>query len=431
VERLRARAVALGAILSLAPLSSTAQTNERIYENLDFRFVTPGARAVGMGKAFVGLADDATAAYSNPAGLSNLLAKEFSFEFQGSRIRHERLTSLVPAGEVQTRIFGDDVWGPSFLSFAMPMRRWTASFFINTVQDYRESFRFEGRPIPGLEAAEDGAFGAISVQNQQYGFGASYVATSAVSVGASLVLSSLNLASEGRSGTPLNPRNGTNTIAHGTRLSGTAGLLVKPARGVSLGASFYGGAAFDLHTRLFGSFLDGRSGELQDVVKSGQQRPMTYVVPPRLGLGASLRAKDRLTLVIDADHVWYSRQISERFLVVDFQAEAFGLSRESFYVRDVWELHAGAELRFYRPSITVALRGGAFTDPDHRMRFRRSASSIAATLLDFRFNTVGDRTDVGATAGLGVMISNRIQFDLAASFSRDSNEFVISTVVRP
>ena len=42
---------------------------------LDFLFATPGARAVGMGKAFVGLADDATAAYSNPAGLSNLLAK--------------------------------------------------------------------------------------------------------------------------------------------------------------------------------------------------------------------------------------------------------------------------------------------------------------------------------------------------------------------
>lgn len=430
-RQLRRLAGWLGLALTAAA-GSSAQTNERIYENLDFRFVTPGARAVGMGKAFVGLADDATAAYSNPAGLSNLLAKEFSFEFQGSGIHHERLTSLVPGGPTQTQTFGDNVWGPSFLSFAWPMRRWTVSFFLNSVQDYRESFAFQGRPIPGLGASEDGAFGTISVQNQQYGMGLSYVATPSLSAGVSLVLSSLNLASEGRSGTPLNPRNGTNTIDHGTRLTGTAGVLVKPLRGVSLGASFYGGAAFDLETRLFGSFLEGATpGELEDVVKSGQVRPITDVVPPRLGLGASWRVADRLTVVLDANRVWYSRQISERFLIVDFQAAAFGLTRENFSVRDVWELHGGGELRFYRPSLTLALRAGAFTDPDHRMRFRAGAATIAATLLDFRFNTVGDRTDVGGTVGLGIMIKNRFQLDLAGSFSRDANELVISTVVRP
>ena len=43
---------------------ANAQTNERIYEGLNFRFVTPGARAVGMGVTFIGLADDATAAAS-------------------------------------------------------------------------------------------------------------------------------------------------------------------------------------------------------------------------------------------------------------------------------------------------------------------------------------------------------------------------------
>jgi long-chain fatty acid transport protein len=430
--RRRRLAAGVGALVLLhvgAP--SSAQTNERIYENLDFRFVTPGARAVGMGKAFVGLADDATAAYSNPAGLSNLLAREFSFEFQGSAIRHERLTSLVPGGPVETKSFGENVWGPSFLSFVWPLRRWTVSFFINSVQDYRESFEFQGRPIPGLGASEDGAFGTVSVQNQQYGLGLSFVATPALSAGFSLVLSSLNVASEGRSGTPLNPRNGTNTIDHGTQLTGTAGVLLKPARGLSVGASFYGGARFDLETRLFGSFLDGKQGELQDVVKSGQVRPIVYVVPPRLGLGLSWRLADRFTVLLDADRVWYSRQISDQFLIVDFQAEAFGLTRDNFVVRDVWELHGGAELRFYRRSLTLAVRGGVFADPDHRMHFVAGADSIASTLLDFRFNTVPDRTDVGGTVGLGIMVKNRFQVDLAGSFSRDTNELVVSTVIRP
>ena len=36
--------------------SALAQTNERLFEGLDFRFATPGARALGMGVTFVGLA---------------------------------------------------------------------------------------------------------------------------------------------------------------------------------------------------------------------------------------------------------------------------------------------------------------------------------------------------------------------------------------
>ena len=64
------------AILLLAGRDAGAQTNERLYEGLNFKFVTPGARAAGMGVTFVGLADDATAAASNPAGLSNLRRTE-------------------------------------------------------------------------------------------------------------------------------------------------------------------------------------------------------------------------------------------------------------------------------------------------------------------------------------------------------------------
>ena len=87
--------------LCAATTPAIAQTNERIYEDLDFRFVTPGARAVAMGKTFIGLGDDATAAVSNPAGLSNLLEQEFSFEFTGTKIKHQRFFPS-EAGELQT-----------------------------------------------------------------------------------------------------------------------------------------------------------------------------------------------------------------------------------------------------------------------------------------------------------------------------------------
>ena len=49
-----------------------AQTNSEINAGIQFNFSNPGARSLGFGGAFIGLADDATAAYTNPAGLTNL-----------------------------------------------------------------------------------------------------------------------------------------------------------------------------------------------------------------------------------------------------------------------------------------------------------------------------------------------------------------------
>src|SRR3954454_4961070 len=47
---------------------------------LQFNFGNPGARSLGMGGAFLGLADDASAAEANPAGLTILRKPEVSLE---------------------------------------------------------------------------------------------------------------------------------------------------------------------------------------------------------------------------------------------------------------------------------------------------------------------------------------------------------------
>jgi len=43
-----------------------------------FLMISPGARAAGMGEAFVGLADDASAVYYNPAGLAYQQGRELT-----------------------------------------------------------------------------------------------------------------------------------------------------------------------------------------------------------------------------------------------------------------------------------------------------------------------------------------------------------------
>jgi len=67
-------------LLGLALFSYTDAWSQRVAKyGADFLAGGVGARALGMGGAFVGLADDATSAYWNPAGLSTLDRPEFAY----------------------------------------------------------------------------------------------------------------------------------------------------------------------------------------------------------------------------------------------------------------------------------------------------------------------------------------------------------------
>src|SRR6187200_1078205 len=72
----------VGALLALMVAVPAAAQNVDIeaLSGLQFNFGNPGARALGMGGAFLGLADDASAAEANPAGLTVLRKAEVSFE---------------------------------------------------------------------------------------------------------------------------------------------------------------------------------------------------------------------------------------------------------------------------------------------------------------------------------------------------------------
>lgn len=411
-------------------VAADAQTNERLYENISFRFVTPGARSVGMGKAFVGLADDATAAVSNPAGLSNLLESEFSFEFSGTE-RRERVTGSLGPGDIQQ--FGNFVFTPTFFSYVLPLRRFSLSFFRNSVQNFHESFEFAARAVPRREAPEDGAFGQIAVKAENYGVGGAYVANRWLSVGGTFNLTLLDLASEARSGNRLNQRNGTNTIDSGVRVSGSGGVLIKPRRNISIGATYAQGVTFALETELYGRFLYTVFDPDGTIVLTGQKRDVDYVIPTRYSTGISWRAGRALTVLFDVSRIRYSQRVTDRFLIVDFVDPVARVTPANFYVNDVVETHTGAEYRFFPRGTTMAIRGGVFTDPDHPLRFRGGSNNPdhpADALENFRFNTLPSRTTVGGTAGWGMAIKNRVQLDVATSISRDATELVASMVVR-
>jgi hypothetical protein len=96
---------ALRAILSLALALVAAPAHATKYA-AEFLKVPVGARAIGMGSAFVAVADDATAPYWNPAGLIYLPYKEVlpqhSEQF-GSLVNHDYLGAVFPLGGPKDR----------------------------------------------------------------------------------------------------------------------------------------------------------------------------------------------------------------------------------------------------------------------------------------------------------------------------------------
>jgi long-chain fatty acid transport protein len=399
-------------------VSVFAQSNERVYEELDFRFVTPGARAVGMGKTFVGLADDATAAYTNPAGLSNLLEQEFSFELTTTDIDHHR---FIPSEDARTQAFGDRVYAPSFFSYALPKKNFTFSIFRNVVQDYKEDFSWSSRFIPSINHIESGYSGRLNVDASNYGVGISYLIHPKLSIGGSVVFSEIKADISGNTSLA-RPFNTTLTNDRDTAFGAIFGVLVKATQKLSIGAVYNSGSTFNLTEQVSGRFGTGRN-----FVELTGDYPIDYVIPDRYSAGAAYRLNDHFTTVSDVSRILYSQQITNNFLILDSRGVT---TRDNYEIDDVFEFHSGIEYRLYHKGNVIAFRGGFFTDPDHRLHFRPSQGldPLTVSVMVFRFNSVKPRTDSGGTFGAGMALSNRFQVDAAFSFTRDAKDIVLSFV---
>ena len=139
-------ALAIGLTLATLAPNAFAITDEEGSAALQFNLSPPGARSLGMGGAFIGLADDATAAASNPAGLLQLAAPEVSVEFRSSYYD----TPYVDGGSYSTNPFStaglnvsrdsERVGGVSFLSFVYPRENWALAVYRQEALNFKTSF---------------------------------------------------------------------------------------------------------------------------------------------------------------------------------------------------------------------------------------------------------------------------------------------------
>ncbi len=130
----------LAAYVALTPAVVAAQSSLQV--PIQFDFVNPGAKSLAVGGAFVGIADDATAGFANPAGLRELNRSEFSVELRGRRLDSPFLERGRLSGTIEN-VGLDTINGPvyadyhdpntsiSYLAYvyASPQRRWAISGF--------------------------------------------------------------------------------------------------------------------------------------------------------------------------------------------------------------------------------------------------------------------------------------------------------------
>jgi long-chain fatty acid transport protein len=73
---------------ALAHAGDKGLVDSETFSGFQFNFNNPGARSLGMGGAFVAVADDATAVIANPAGLVILRRPELLGEVKFTRFRN-------------------------------------------------------------------------------------------------------------------------------------------------------------------------------------------------------------------------------------------------------------------------------------------------------------------------------------------------------
>jgi long-chain fatty acid transport protein len=436
----RSRTLLIAAVLlqSCAGSLLLAQTNTENFSQFEFNFNNPGARATGIGGAFISIADDATAAEANPAGLTALLRPEVSFELKGVRFRRE-VANFSHAGTADnfslvSREFENTIIIPSFGSVVIPMGSVVGSLFRHELVNFETSYFTKGSyvpPAPGT-AAGDGSFffpvhSDLSMKVVNWGAALSYKVSRGLSLGVSGGLSQLSVSST-LSRYYLEIFN-TGNLVNESRIDDegnsfflNVGLLVRPVDNVALGVIYKHRPSFELeHNLLVRDFPE-------DTVIS---QAINFNVPSSIGLGISYRPLDVLTLSFDVSRVSYSDMTKDFVLVFGEGAVA----PSDYGVDDAFEFHAGIEYVLLLRSMGVVFRGGFYSEADSRITFTGDPSSPGDPDRAFIRRTQAalfqaGKSDTHYTFGVGLLFSNAVQLDLAGNLSTGSDEVVSSFVVR-
>lgn len=409
----------------------------------EFSLSNPGARSLGLGGAFVALADDATAAFANPAGLVKLVRPEASIEgrhwsystpyVKGGRLSGEPTGILLDdTAGIREGLSEEEVDAISFASFVYPGKRWSVAIYHHQQIDFRSHLESQGifgeqakqpfnpRHVDFLTETRD----TIETDGLSFGF----QINDRWSVGVGVAHFDVELSTVSDFYWPSIPipsaiygeipfddvhRLLQLTIrSKGTDWGLIGGILWQPTEDLGFGAFYRQGPDVDLGVQVVsGAGLPGPPPGT--VVFEGEVSPMSF--PDVYGLGASYRFLDGAwTVSFEWDHVTYSSVLEGFIRDLESGGE----------LDDADELHLGVEYAWLAKGPVVALRGGVWLDPDHQIRSTEDPETGDELVLAL-FREGEDSWHYAF--GVGVAFE-KIQVDLAADLSDQVDTLSLSAI---
>ena len=437
--RLAAVVAVLARCVAFVP-PAAAQTGQTAQFPLQFDFLNPGARSLALGSAFTAVADDATAAFTNPAGLTFLVKPEVSAE-----IRYRRLdTPFLSGGRVSgtvTNIGQDTVQGPVyfssldattrpyFLSFVYPMRRWAVAVYrhelVRQINDFATNGAFQQVIFAGIpinNARQLGLTGSRSIKVDTYGGSVAYRATDNVSAGVGVTVYRFEAASSFASfghganifgPVDLNDRGSTTTqVGSATKAALNAGLLWTAHPKVRVGVVFRQGTSFAFSQVSVVPFepTTSRTGDFR--------------TPNVFGAGFRVQANEQLSLAVDYDRVMYSRLKQD---YIAFQVAPAAVDRVG--LADANEVHGGLEYVFTSVAHTPSLRAGIWYDPNHGVQYTSDFTNSPDDVL-LKAIFPGSENLVHYCVGVGLPVSPQFEINVGADLTGQRKYASASLVAR-
>jgi long-subunit fatty acid transport protein len=400
--------------------SAYGQELQRI-EASSWNPVGSGARALGMGGAFIAVADDATAASWNPGGLIQLESPEVSIVGAYFYRNEDNYFGKSPESNGQQDF---DFAGINYLSAAYPFnwggRNMIFALNYQNLYDFTRHWKFSQQQISGTvdiwqdtDYKAEGSLGAI-------GLAYSIQVSPAFSLGLTLNFWSDSLYD--------------NSWEQRRNISGTGSSLAGPVTSIESSIDKYSFSGINANI----GFLWNATGRLTigGVFKAPfradlehQSTSYTYLqigaaapaitndhyvedlkvdMPMSYGLGIAYRFSDSFTMSLDV----YRTEWDDFALYTPDGEKRSPVTWELLATADIQpttQVHTGAEYLFIRDKYVIPFRAGVFIDP-----------APAKGSPDYYY---------GLSVGTGLAYG-RFIFDVAYQyrFANDANEFIMETL---
>jgi long-subunit fatty acid transport protein len=400
-----------------------AQSSAEVNAGVSYNFGSPGARSLATGGAFLGIADDATAAYTNPAGLLSISRPQVAAEGRGWSFTNIYSDRGHVFGDPSREGFDDTagieegrhtrrVANLSFASIVYPQRRFSLAVYRHELARFRASSTTSGIFLdrPPDENRFFPSRSSLDLRVVSYGASVAVKVNDSLNVGLTVARQQMRLDSttERYRWRDLHePPSYTDLVnvqeQHGDdeAYAFNAGLLWAIDRRFNLGLVYRQGSSFKVG-------VSSASPGATDVTTF----PGRFHVPRVIGAGLAYRpSTDGLTVIsLDLNHIGYS-ELTDGFVPL--------LGERNLYrVDDALEVRLGYERyvlpdaqRFAHSKFPIILRVGAWREPDHRLQFDDPRDPQAVLFRP-------GKAHYHASGGFGVALGSNYELDVGYDYSR-------------